>query len=180
MRRFLLLLLLVTGSWGIGNAQKIIDEHSTWSFRDRAYTGLGIGGISFGTRQFYGNFFSAGASVLEGYMLTKNLSVGIGFEYQYTSYSQIKAKSHMYGGYPFIRYNIKNFFIQADYDKYNVKMDFRSQTDTEKLADRLLIGVGYFGMGERASTNFLVSYDFLYTNAGPWGTPLNTRFFFTF
>jgi hypothetical protein len=179
MRFFLLLCFL----WGLtltAVAQREIDEEATWSFRDRAYTGIGFGGLSFGSHRNYGNYFSIGAGLLGGYMVTQNLSAGVGFEYQYTSYSSLKLRNHLYGGYPFIRYNIKNFFIQADYDLYSVQVDIR-RTSEREMAERFFMGVGFSSpAGERAFMNFLVSYDFLYTNSSIFSSPLNTRLFFTF
>jgi hypothetical protein len=95
MRSIIVFLLLFGLSFSVF-AQREIDEDATWSFRDRAYTGIGFGGLSFGRHNFLGNYFSIGASLLGGYMVTKNLSAGVGFEYQYTSYSDLKLKNHLY------------------------------------------------------------------------------------
>jgi hypothetical protein len=161
------------------HAQKEIDEDTSHGL-ERAYVGFGIGGLGFGSSTYYGRYFSIGASLLGGYMLTKNLSAGVGFEYQYTSYSEIKAKSHLYGGYPFVRYNIKNFFLQTDYDVFTLKVT-QAGTSLKNNFDRFFIGAGYFSpAGERGFVNFLLSYDVTYTNNGRFNSPLNTRVFFTF
>lgn len=161
-------------------AQREIDEDASWDFRDRAYTGLGFGGLSFGQHRILGSYFSIGASALGGYMLTKNLSTGVGFEYQYTSYSDLKLKNHLYGGYPFLRYNIKNFFMQADYALYSVQV-FVNDPDEREILDRFFVGAGYSSPTRgRSFMNFLVSYDLLYNRNSRWGSPLNTRLFFTF
>jgi hypothetical protein len=168
--------VITTSTYG----QRYIDSDTPWNFQDRAYAGIGFGGLSFGKHPSLGSFFSAGASVLGGYMLTKNMSSGLAVEYQYTSYSDLKLRNHLYGGYPFVRYNIKNFFLQADYAMYSVQVDLRDAGERE-LLDRFFIGIGYFSeSGNRGTFNFLVSYDFLYDNTSRWGTPLNTRLFFTF
>lgn len=159
--------------------QREVDEDASWDFRDRAYTGIGFGGLSFGNHRFFGQYFSIGASVLGGYMLTKNLSTGVGFEYQYTSYRDLRIKNHLYGGYPFIRYNIKNFFLQTDYSMYSVQVDINA--DEREMMDRFFFGAGFSSPTRgRAFMNFLVSYDLKYSNTGRWGSPLNTRLFFTF
>lgn len=174
-----LIIFTLVGSQAI--AQRDIDEESPMNdFAERAYAGIGFGGLSFGNHSFYGNYFSIGASVLGGYMLTQNLSAGVGFEYQYTSYSDLKLKSHLYGGYPFVRYNIKNFFIQADYDLYSVQVNLADTGDRE-MAERMFMGVGFSSPTRgRGYVNFLISYDFLYTSSSIFGSPLNTRLFFTF
>lgn len=160
-------------------AQKEIYEDSSWELKDRGYVGVGLGGLGFGTYAG-GNYFSIGASALGGYMLTRNLSTGVGFEYQYTSYSYMKLRNHLYGGYPFLRYNIKNFFLQADYTMYSVQVDITNAGERQMM-DRMFVGVGFSSpSGRRGFMNFLVSYDFLYSNASRWGSPLNTRLFFTF
>ena len=102
-------------------SQKQIDDGSGWSLKDRGYLGLGFGGLGFGTNSLYGSYFSIGLTPMAGYMLTKNLSTGLAFEYQYTSYSDLKLKIHQYGWYPFLRYNIRMFFIQTDYDWYSIQ-----------------------------------------------------------
>ncbi len=176
-RLFPVLILLAAHNFAFG--QKEIYEDSSWDLKERGYVGVGLGGLGFGTYAG-GSYFSVGASVLGGYMLTKNLSTGVGFEYQYTSYSYLKLRNHLYGGYPFLRYNIKNFFLQADYTMYSVQVDIRN-TGERQMMDRMFVGVGFISpSGGRGFMNFLVSYDFLYTNASRWGSPLNTRLFFTF
>lgn len=179
MRAAIFILILAFSSVA-AYAQRDIDEDASWDLRDRGYTGIGFGGLSFGRHSYFGNYFSIGASVLGGYMVTKNLSAGVGFEYQYTSYGDLKLRHHLYGGYPFLRYNIKNFFIQADYDLYSVQVDITDPGQRE-MADRLFMGVGFSSPTRgRAYMNFLVQYDFLYTSTSLWGSPLSTRLFFTF
>jgi hypothetical protein len=156
-------------------AQREIDEDSPLSFKDRGYAGVGLGGLSIGN-----GYFSVGGGVLGGLMLTRNLSTGVGFEYQYTSYSYQKLKNHVYGGYPFVRYNIKNFFIQFDYDLFWLKANIPTAS-AEATQERFFGGLGFFGAGRgRVQSNFLISYDFLYTSASLFSSPLNTRLFFTF
>ena len=172
----ILLCFLVASAYG----QKYVDDDTPYNFRDRAYGGLGLGGLGFGSHSTLGNYFSIGVSALGGYMLTKNLSTGIGFEYQYTSYGQADIKNHVYGGYPFVRYNIKNFFLQADYNMYNIEIRYRDNKASE-TSDHMLVGIGFSSPTRgRGYFNFLVSYDFLYSSTSPWGSPLNTRMFFTF
>jgi hypothetical protein len=178
MKRGIVLIGLLLGMAHASFGQKEISEDTPWGFRDRAYSALGFGGLGFGTDDYYGKYFSVGLSAVEGYMLTKNMSVGIGGQYQFTSYSSPKAQMHFYGGYPFLRYNIKNFFVQTDYHIYGISGDYW-EAGSSDLADRFFVGLGYFSQG-RPGLNFLVSYDFLYTNRSPWASPVSTRLFFSF
>jgi hypothetical protein len=161
-------------------AQREFDNDSKWSsFRDRAYFGGGLSGLNFGTNQNYGKFFSVGVTGQVGYMLVTNLSAGVGMEYQYESYSDINVKNHIYGGYPFIRYNIKDFFIQTDYEIVTIKVNFENQT-AKKSFERFFVGVGYSSSaGDHGQFNVLASYDFLFTNTSPFASPLSIRFYFT-
>ena len=163
-----------------GFAQKDIDERSGWSLKERGYLGLGFGGLGLGRSSVYGNYFSIGVTPLAGYMLTKNLSSGLAFEYQYTSYSDLKLKIHQYGWYPFVRYNIWDFFIQADYDWYSLQADIRSPEKDRVLHERFFVGAGYSSRGGRSAFNILISYDLLYTNLSPFNSPLSVRAFMTF
>jgi hypothetical protein len=128
-------------------SQREVDENTSWSIKDRAYLGLGFGGLGFGSSSTYGNYFSIGVSPQVGYMLTKNMSTGLGFEYQYTSYSDLDIRNHMYGWYPYLRYNIKDFFLQADYDWYSIDNVLTPETD-RLILDRFFIGAGYASLYE--------------------------------
>lgn len=178
--KFVIAILFTFCSVSVLAQREIAEDAPMWDFDERAYAGIGFGGLSFGNHSFYGRHFSIGAGVLGGYMLTKNLSTGVGFEYQYTTYGDAEIKNHVYGGYPFVRYNIRNFFLQFDYDFFWLKTSFPTYT-SDATAERLFGGVGFFGAGRgRVTTNFLISYDFLYTSSSRFGSPLNTRLFFTF
>lgn len=179
MRANLIVLFLILTTTIQGLAQKDFDEQSDWSLKDRGYLGIGLGGLGFGSSS-YGNYFTIGLSGQVGYMLTKDLSTGIGVEYQYTNYgsgNQSKGYS-TYNGYPFVRYNIKDFFLQADYDYYSVPS---ISTNERKLINRFFLGIGYSSPTQNGGRfNFLVSYDFLYPNPYVLTSPLSTRFYFTF
>lgn len=180
MKKLILLsilsLLVATTSF----AQKDVDERTSWSIKDRGYLGLGFGGLGLGRHSVLGNYFSVGLSPMAGYMLTKNLSTGLAFEYQYTSYSDLKIKIHQYGWYPFVRYNVKMFFIQADYDWYSIPVNVHN-SDDRVILDRFFAGLGYSSnSGGRGSVNFLLSYDLLYTNTSPFSSPVSVRIFMTF
>lgn len=174
------LVLLVCLSASTAFSQRFVDDETGWSFSDRGYFGLGFGGLGLGRSNLYGDYFSIGVTPMIGYMLTKNLSSGVAFEYQYTSYSDLKVKIHQYGGYPFLRYNVRPFFFQADYALYSMQADMYS-TEERVLLDRFFVGAGYSSQGGgRAAFHILVSYDLLYTNTSMFNSPLSVRAFMTF
>lgn len=177
--RSLFIFLFIAFSVTTTFAQRDFGDSARWTLRDRGYLGLGLGGLGFGNSA-YGNYFSAGVSGLAGCMLTKNLSTGVGLEYQYTSYSDANLRTHQYVTYPFVRYNIKDFFIQFDYDFYSINVNLNTQPQ-RRVYERFFMGLGYSpNSGGRARVNFLVSYDLFYPGVNVFNSPLNTRFYFTF
>ena len=181
MKSFVLLLCL-SMSCVTAFSQREVDDRTPWNLKDRAYLGLGFGGLGFGTHPSYGTYFSVGLSPMAGSMITKNFSSGVAFEYQYTSYSDQKIKIHQYGWYPFLRYNIKNVFVQADYDWYSVPRFVTVTSQERVILDRFFVGLGYSNAspGSRSAVNILASYDLLYTNTSPFSSPLSFRIFMTF
>jgi hypothetical protein len=180
MRKACLLLMLI--SFGLrGYAQKDVDNRTGWSPKERMYLGLGFGGLGFGQDSRFGTYYSIGLTPMVGYMLAKDLSAGLAFEYLYQGFPDAKTNYTRYGGYPFLRYNIKNFFIQTDYDLYSVE-DFAPPIDGKReMIDRFMVGIGYFSRGGgRSAVNFLVSYDFIYSNPSPFSSPVSIRIFITF
>lgn len=172
----LLLSFIYTASF----CQKDLDENSSWSLKDRGYLGIGLGGLGFGTSRNVGTYFSIGVTPMAGFMLTKNLSTGLAFEYQYSSYSDLNLKVHQYGWYPFARYNIKDFFIQLDYNFHNVD-NVLTPADDRVTYERFFAGIGYSPRGRgRLRSNILLSYDLMYTNTSPFNSPISLRAFFTF
>lgn len=164
-----------------GFSQKYVDDQTGWSLRERAYVGLGFGGLGLGENSVYGRYFSIGVTPLAGYMLTKNLSTGLGFEYQYTSYADLKVRIHQYGGYPFLRYNISDLFVQVDYDWYSIPTNYYSPEGNREVYKRFFVGLGYSSKGGGSSAfNILLSYDLSYTNLGHFNSPISLRAFMTF
>ena len=158
-------------------AQRELYDESSYSIKDRGYFGAGLSGLNFGRDQFNRKFFSIGVSGQLGYMLTKNLSTGVGLEYTFTDVTEYK--QHIYGGYPFIRYNIKNFFLQTDYNIVTIKVTGFGQEAKESF-DRFFAGIGYSSpAGNGGYLNILASYDFLYTNSSPFASPISIRVYFT-
>jgi hypothetical protein len=160
-------------------AQRDLDDDS-WSIKNRGFVGLGLTGLSLGNSPSYGKYFTIGVSGQVGYMLTKYLSSGVGVDFEYTSYSDQKLKLYSTGTYPFLRYNIKQFFIQTEYAFYTLKA--KSPIAEEKVnAERCFIGLGYCPeTSSRGKFNLLLSYDVLYENSGLFPSPLSIRVFYTF
>ncbi len=172
---FLIVLIECTAS-----AQREIVDRARFNWLDRGYLGAGLGGLGIGTDGYYGRYFTVGISGQAGYMLTKSLSTGIGAEYQFTSYSDLHQSNNLYVVYPFVRYNIKDFFIQTDYDFYSLNVDL-DKNKQRRVIERLFLGLGYSRYsGGRARFNFLVSYDLLYPSGNAFLSPLTTRVYFTF
>ena len=173
----LLILLLATSFATVG--QRDLDDNS-WSIKNRAFVGFGLTGLSLGTSPSFGKYFTVGVSGQVGYMITQNLSSGVGVDYEYTSYSDQGLRLYSTGTYPFIRYNIKQFFIQTEYAFYTIKA--KSSVDEEKAnVERYFIGLGYSPeTSSRGKFNILVSYDVLYSNSGLFPSPLSIRVFYTF
>jgi hypothetical protein len=181
MKKTILLLSLVC-TFSLVFAQRDIDESSNWSIKERGYLGLGIGGLGFGSSNTYGRYFSVGVTPMAGYMIAKNLSGGLAFDYQYSNYSDLKITNTVYGLYPFLRYNVKMFFVQVDKDWYSVPViNLRTREKKRETLERFFVGVGYSSpAGQRSAFNILLSYDFQYTNLSAFNSPLSLRMFLTF
>lgn len=175
-RLLLAILILSTSAY----AQRELDD-DTWSLKNRGYAGLGFGGLSFGSDPYVGQYFTIGGSVLGGYMLTENLSTGVGVEYQFTSLGDIGVNMHTIGGYPFLRYRITDFFGQVDYAMYSLEQNPGTEFEKRVIKERFFLGIGYAPRSNGRSTfNALLCYDLLYENRGVFFSPIAIRVFVTF
>jgi len=157
-----------------------VEDDTEQTFKSRGFFGLGLGGLGFGSDPYYGNYFSVGVSGLTGYMFTPQISGGIGLQYQYTNYSDLHYANNLYIGYPFIRYNFKSLFIQADYDLYSLNVNLDA-AKARRLYERFFVGIGYAPPSDGGGKlNILASYDLLYPNSYIFPTPFNIRLFYTF
>ena len=179
MKRSLLLFFVFSLIGSALFAQRDLDDDS-WSIKNRGFVGFGLTGLSLGSSPYYGKYFTIGVSGQVGYMLTQYLAAGAGVDFEYTSYSDQDIKLYSTGTYPFLRYNIKQFFIQTEYAFYTLKA--KSPIESEKVsAERCFIGLGYCPeTSSRGKFNLLVSYDVLYENTGLFPSPLSIRVFYTF
>ena len=178
--RYLLIPLFLCLCIEVSAQRDDVENETEQTFKARGFFGLGLGGLGLGTDPYYGNYFSIGVSGLTGYMFTPHMSAGVGLQYQYTNYSDLHYRNNLYIGYPFIRYNFKSLFFQADYDLYSLNVNLNTDK-ARRLYERFFIGIGYApSSGGRGKINFLVSYDLLYPNSYIFPTPFNTRLFYTF
>lgn len=171
MRRFFPLFLLLMLSSAV-YAQKAVDFDDDPSFFDRVYFG---GGLGFSSSN-YATFITV--SPLAGYMITPNLSAGVGVQYQYIKYKFADVSDNTYGGSLFTRYNIGQFFLQGEYNVINIEASPGDDINNRLNFDRLLFGGGITQpLGSRARINVLGMYDILYDVASPFASPWVFRVF---
>lgn len=185
MRAILTILLIFSGCFAF--AQRQIDEQSSWSLKDRLYVGGGFG-LNGGTDYSGNKYFTFSLSPILGYMITSNFSAGTGITYQYLGYSDMNITLHQYGVSPFVRYNIKQFFGQVEYNLISTpQIVYSSQKGFEavdrNIYDRLLAGIGISQpIGDRSSLNLVAMYDLIYSNdrsKSPFASPWVFRVFFS-
>ena len=160
-------------------AQREVDDRSEW--KDRLYFGGG-GGLNGGTDVQGNKFFFFSLSPVVGYMITSQLSAGMGLVYQRTNYSDLNFSFTQYGVMPFVRYNFKDLFLTAEYNYINLpRLDRNYKTVDRIFLDRLLLGAGYSQpLGGNTKLNVMAMYDVLFQRPSPFLTPWVFRVFFTF
>ncbi|UII28900.1 hypothetical protein LVD15_10855 [Fulvivirga maritima] len=167
---FVVLSFLTFGAF----AQKQVDFETEPSFWDRVYFGGGLGFFSNNTQT------NLSVSPVLGYMITPNLSAGVGLTYQYIKWKNLNTNTNLYGGNTFVRYNINQFFLQGEYNLINYPSydsDFQDRENTS----RVLFGGGISQpVGQRAAINFMALYDFAYDVNGIYSSPWEFRVFVSF
>lgn len=164
----LFLSLCITASF----AQKAVDFDNDPSFLDRVYVG---GGLGFSTSN---NLTVITLSPIVGYMITQNLSAGLGVQYQYVNDKFFDTNYNIYGGNVFTRYNFNQFFLQTEYNRLNLPIFDFSGNDTRVSRDRFLIGGGIAQpIGKRARINVVGFYDVLYAEPSVFASPWVFRVF---
>jgi len=143
---------------GFGQSDVDIGERS--SFRDRLYTGGGLG-AGFGT------FTWVQLAPVVGYRITNAFSIGVGVQYRYSSYNKFTPKitTNDYGANLFARYNIRApFFAQVEYEYLNY--EFIDGIDFSKIRKgntAFLAGGGMSQpLGGKAFLNITALYNLLY------------------
>ncbi|MEJ2003441.1 MAG: hypothetical protein P8X57_00405 [Cyclobacteriaceae bacterium] len=175
MKKLLILFLMLFSICAF--AQKTIDydEDVRPSFSDRLFFGGGVGFTG-------GNgITSIQVNPIVGYMLSPRWSAGVGVEYQYVKYRDLDIDDNIWGGQVFTRYNIRQFFLQGEYNIYNYTQYYIDGSDARESIDRVLLGGGISQpIGRAGAINFVALYDLLHENGGPFGSPWVFRIFFSF
>jgi hypothetical protein len=170
---FILILLVsvsVKAQWG----QEDMDEKP--SFKDRLFTGGGIG-LSFTN---YSDYFSI--SPLIGYRATNKLAVGLQFQYRYTNYKTISPSisTNDYGIAPFVRYYIyQPFFLNAEIEHLNYQFIKSATEKFRKNYNSFMAGGGFFQpAGRHAGFYALAMYNFSYMSSYNSFSPYNSPWVF--
>lgn len=157
--------------------QKDFSEGSDW--KDRVFTGGG-GSLGGGTDRYGNKYFSFALTPLVGYMLTPKVSAGTSLTYQSVNYSDVGVKYVQYGAMPFIRYNMEQLFLTAEYNYLNIPVLNSQYETTDRLfASRMLAGAGYSVPVGRARMNMVGMYDLLYKPNQYFLSPWVFRVFFS-
>lgn len=147
------------GQWG----DEEMSEKPT--LRDRIFTGGGMG-LSFGS---YSNFVSV--SPLIGYRITPKLAAGLGFQYRYTKYKQVRPEfsTNDYGASIFTRYNFYGpLFLHAEYEYLNYQMINSLGEKARKDYNSVMVGGGFFQpLGRKAGFFLMALYNLSYTDPAP-------------
>ena len=168
------LFLFLSASLFLTTAQAQIEVGERSGWKDRVFVGGG-GGLGGGTDVFGNRFFRVSVSPVIGYMVTDKVSAGTSVVYNSINYSDLGFKYKQYGLMPFIRYNLDDLFLTAEWNYLNVpRLSFNGQYDiTERLnVTRVLAGAGYSKpVGGRSRVNVVGLYDLAYKRqyfASPW------------
>ena len=140
------------------------------SFIDRLFFGGNVG-LQFGTQTYIE------IAPLIGYKVTEKLSTGVGLKYIYYRFKDDYSKytSNIYGGGPFVRYNIyEGLFLHAEYELLNLEVpDVYYTRYVRKNISSVFLGGGYRQMiGERSSLDFLLLYNINDTKDSPYINPI--------
>jgi hypothetical protein len=145
-------------------------------------------GLNGGTDSYGNKYFTFSLSPIIGYMITKDFSAGSGISYQYLGYSDLHITLHQYGLSPFLRYNVKQFFGQVEYNLIStpqVAVNSQGGFDAvnRSVYDRLLAGIGISQpIGDRSSLNLVAMYDLIYSSdrtQSPFASPWVFRVYFS-
>ena len=170
----LLLIFSMVSGW----AQVEVEDGADW--KDRVFTGGG-GSLGGGTDRYGNKYFSFALTPMVGYMLTPKVSAGTSLTYQSINYSDVGVKYVQYGAMPFVRYNMDELFLTAEYNYLNIPVLNAQYETTDRLfASRLLVGAGYsVPIGGRARLNMVGMYDLLYKPNQYFLSPWVFRVFFS-
>ena len=184
MRKWLLIQLIAILMLGVSevSAQRNFSEGSKPSFMDRIYFGGGFGAQ-------FGNITYIDISPAIGYMITRQLSGGVGISYRYYHNKYLDYKTNIYGGRVFIRQNFSvmklPLFLYAEYENLNYEYVV-GQTQDGFITKRewipgILLGGGLFQqIGNKAGFTVMILYNVIYDESRtPYNNPV-IRAGFTF
>ena len=184
MKKFLLAITLAVGVVSTTNAQVYFEEPSdSTSFRDRLYFG-GNFSLNVGNR-----FTFIDISPLAGYMLSEDVSVGLGINYLYYSQEVINVfngdrfdlTSSVYGGRVFARHNIMdNYFAHVEFENVNtnvVSLELTGSTIVRDWVPGFFVGGGFFQpVFKRGGVNITALYNLLHEELrSPYSSALVIR-----
>jgi hypothetical protein len=177
MKKLGVVLLLLSLSF-LSIAQRVVDENTPHTLKDRLYFGGGFG-LNSGTDAYGNSYFFYSLSPLVGYMINSKLSAGTGINWQQTSYDRPNVTLTQYGVSPFLRYNLDQIFLKAEYNYISTPTFLNS--NERRAFSRMLLGVGYFQpLGGRGGINAVALYDVLYNqNDRAFASPWVFRVYFT-
>lgn len=147
--------------------------------QDRIFFGGG-GGFGTGRSAFGDRYTSVSVNPLVGYKVTQKFSAGLGIQYQYIGYPDIRLDLHQYGFSPFAMYRFSNLFAFGEYSVINAPV---LQDPSRRLVVRRMpLGIGYtMPLGGKAAVNAMALYDVIYDPGDRYFTsPWVFRVFFSF
>ncbi len=139
------------------------------SFKERLYVGGNVGA-------WFGSTTYVNLSPLIGCKVTKELSFGLGFTYNYYSqtYNGKKYSSTIYGGNAFARYFVfENLFAQVGWDRLSVPNYNSPIMNDRAWVDNILLGGGYRqAFSERGNFMMAIFYNINQTPLSPYQNPI--------
>ena len=175
MRLLLLVLIALVISFS-SFGQREVEEGTNPPFKDRIYFGGGLG-FSSGNNGL-GRYTYFNVNPIVGYMITPQLSSGLGFQWAHYSFQDYGTSFNQYGISPFVRYNFGQIFTYGEYNLINTSS---INEQLRRNYNRLLLGLGFSQpLGRRGSINAMALYDVLYKVNGPFQSPWVLRVYFSF
>ena len=186
LKRWLLLVALITSlQIGFSQTKEIEneekeeqeDDFSSKTWKDRILVGGNIGAQ-------FGNATFVEVSPTIGYRVTKNLTSGVGFTYQYISenyniFNFYDYKAQVIGARVFSQYEIfYGFFAHAEYEMswYKITYEDVNIEPYQGNVPALFLGGGYnFKIGDNARFQVMALYDVLHTTESINYNPLVIR-----
>jgi hypothetical protein len=168
--------ILIFFAGGSASAQRNQNGASV-PFTDRIYFGGG-GSLGGGTSAIGYRYFNVTINPLVGYKITSSWSVGVGVNYTFLNYPDVKVHLNQYGVSPFTRYNFGRLFAYSEYSMISVPSFDNSFRRTYR---RFPVGIGYsMPLGGKTAVNVMALYDLLYKQRdGAFASPWIFRVFFT-